>query len=76
MVVFNETIESRSTKKLGIHCISRIHFDEFIDGRHIVHFISLHTGRDIGPNEFPHLYLPNSIKLQSSLVKMFHQREL
>ena len=51
-----------------------MHVDELIDGRHIVDFVPLHTGHDIGPNELAHLSLPNSIK-EYIAIKVFHQSE-
>ena len=52
----------KPTRKIGVHCISRMHVDEMVNGKYMVKFISSHTGHDIGHSELPYIPLRSSTK--------------
>ena len=57
----------KPTRKVGVHCVSRMHVDEMVNGKYMVKFISFHTGHDIGPSELPYIPLPSSTKDEIAL---------
>ena len=66
-----KTLEKRphqkETRKINSTCISRMYVDELENGQVSVHYVSAHTGHDLGPQKLKHLPLPNSTKEEVSL---------
>ena len=57
----------KPSRKLGVHCISRMTVDEMEDGTVLVKYISAHTGHDVGEEDLPYLPLPPSTKEEISM---------